>query len=112
MKKILLLSFLALSAAAFAASNSMKVNIFQDSTVDGKTLKAGEYRVSLENGNAVITHGKETIQVPAYEKTEANKFANTELFYKTNTGNLQEIAVGGTHTRIVFGSAPAANSGM
>ena len=91
---------------AFAASNTFKVDIFQDSVVDGKTLKAGNYKIMMENGNAVLKEGKQTIEVPAREENEPNKIASTELLYKDTT-NLQEIRVGGTHTRIVFeGAAP------
>ena len=91
---------------AFAASNTFKVDIFQDSVVDGKTLKAGNYKIMMENGNAVIKQGNHTIEVPAREENEPNKIASTELIYKDTT-NLQQIRVGGTHTRIVFeGAAP------
>jgi len=107
MKKTLLAGFVVLAGTAFAAgSNSYKVNIFQDSVVDGKTLKAGDYKISMENGNAVIKQGKEVIEVPAREQTEPDKVASTELMYKDGT-NLQEIRVGGTHTSIIFeGAAP------
>ena len=64
------------------------------------------YKISVENGNAVITHGKESIQVPAREEAAPNKFASTELTYK-GTADLREIDLGGTTTRIVFeGAAP------
>jgi len=112
MKKTLLLGFIALSATAFAASNTLKVNIFQDSVVDGKTIKAGDYKISIENGNAVMTQGKESIQVPAREETEPNKFPHTELTYKNNSTNLEEISVGGTHTKIVFEGASPNRSGL
>jgi hypothetical protein len=111
MKKILLLGFAALGATAFAASNTFKVQVFQDSVVEGKTLKAGEYKLAIENGNAVISEGKESIHVPAREETEPNKISATELIYHDNT-QLQEIRIGGTHTRIIFEGATPMNSGM
>src|SRR5579863_3063296 len=104
MKKTLLLGFVALGATAFAASNSFKVQLFQDSVVEGKTLKAGEYKLSIENGHALISEGKESIQVPARAETEPNKISATELIYHDNT-QLQEVRIGGTHTRIVFEGA-------
>ena len=106
MKKTLVASFLVVAGMAFAASNTFKVDLFQDSVVDGKTLKAGSYKITMENGNAVIKQGKQTIEVPAREENEPDKVASTELLYKDKT-NLQEIRVGGSHTRIVFeGAAP------
>jgi hypothetical protein len=104
MKKTLLASFLILAGTVFAAGNTFKVDIFQDSVVDGKALKAGSYKIMMENGNAVIKQGNQTIEVPAREENEADKVASTELLYKDGK-NLEQIRVGGTHTRIVFDTA-------
>lgn len=107
------MGFVALGTTVFAASgNALKVNIFQDSTIDGKTLKAGDYRITMENGNAVIKQGKESIQVPAREVTEANKFARTELIYQGDGKSLKEIDVAGTHTKIIFDGVTETHSGM
>jgi hypothetical protein len=111
MKKTLLLSFVVLGATAFASSNSFKMNLAQDSVVEGKTLKAGDYKVSVENGNAVIKHGKDTIEVPAREATETDKFPTTSLIYK-DTDKLSEVRFGGTHTKIVFEGAATMNTGQ
>jgi len=111
LKKTLLLSFLVLGSVAFAAGNTFKVNVDQDSVIEGKTLRAGEYKVSMENGNAVLRRGKESIEVPAKEETASNKFAVTELTYRSKT-NLKEIDLGGTKTRIIFEGAAPMNSGQ
>jgi hypothetical protein len=108
----LLVGFLALGlTAAFGAKNSFKVNFLQDSIVEGKTVKAGTYKVAVENGNAVMKQGKESIEVPAHEITTPNKFESNELTYTNNT-TLQDIAVGGTHTKIVFDGAAPMRPGM
>ncbi len=101
MKKTLLLSFVAFGVTAFAAGNTFKVNLFQDSVIEGKTFKAGEYKISMENGNAVIKKGKETVELPAREETAPDKAASTALTFRDNTV-LTEIRVGGTNTKIVF----------
>jgi len=111
MKKTLLLSFVALGATAFAASGTFKVNLTQDSVIEGKTVKAGQYKISVENGNAVLKQGKQSIEVPAREETEPDKVSSTELMYKDNT-NLQAIRMGGTHTNIVFEGAAPMHSGL
>ncbi|HWF45995.1 MAG TPA: hypothetical protein VG168_03235 [Bryobacteraceae bacterium] len=111
MKKILVLGFVALGATAFASSNTFKLHIYQDSVVEGKTLKAGDYKLSMENGNAVISQGKKSIEVPAREETAPKKAESTELNYVNNT-NLQAINMGGSHTRIVFEGSIPAHSGM
>lgn len=111
MRKAALLSFVALATTAFAASSStFKVNVLQDSVIGGKTLKAGQYKLSVENGNAVFKAGKDSIAVPAREETQANKVAATEMIY-TDGSKLQEIRVGGTHTKITFQAPESMHSG-
>jgi hypothetical protein len=105
MKKTIVLGFIALGVT-FAASNTYKVEIFQKSMVEGKTLKPGEYKVTFANGNATLKNGKDSIQVPARQENETNKVSETALTYDNNS-NLQEIAVGGTHTKILFDGAAA-----
>lgn len=107
----LLAGFLVLGATAYAASNTYKVEILQDSVIEGKAVKAGDYKVSMLNGNAVLKHGKDTIEVPAREVTATSKPASTELTYRDQT-NLEEISIGGTHTKIVFEGAVPTQSGL
>ena len=111
MKKVLLSSFVALGTVAFAASGTVKVNIFQDSVIEGKTVKAGQYKLSMENGNAVLTAGKQSVSVPAREETVPNKISSTQLIFTNNT-TLQEIRLGGTNTKIVFDNGNTAHAGM
>jgi hypothetical protein len=111
LKKTIILGFVALGATAFASSNTFRVHIFQNSVVEGKTLKAGDYKLSMNNGTAVIRQGKTSIQVPAREETAPTKAASTELTYLNNQ-DLEAINVGGSHTRIVFEGPKAAHSGM
>jgi hypothetical protein len=110
MKLTVLLGMVALGVTAYAGSNTYKVNINQDSVIEGKAFKAGEYKVSFENGNAIIKQGKNAVEVPAREE-EGSKVASTELIYQENT-NLKEIRVGGTSTRIVFEGASPMHSGL
>ena len=101
MKKTLLVSLVALGTTAFAASDTFKVTLLQDSVVEGKSLKAGDYKVSVENGNAVFKQGKQSIEVPARQETETSKNPTSISTYRDGT-NLQEIRLGGTHTKLVF----------
>ncbi|MBV8834552.1 MAG: hypothetical protein JO217_13320 [Acidobacteriaceae bacterium] len=94
-----------------AANGTYKVTLFQDSVVDGKQLKAGDYKVELKDNDAVMKLGKQVIEVPARAETNPSKFSSTEIQYKDNN-TLQEIRVGGTNTKIVFGNAGNASNGM
>jgi hypothetical protein len=100
------------SAAAFASSDKpFKITLTQDSVVEGKTLKAGDYKVSFENGNAIIKQGKDVIQVPAREENDAMKFESNSLVYQ-NDGKLSEVRFGGTHTKIVFDGDSSMHAGQ
>ena len=87
-----------------AASNKQHIHIFEDVMVDGKSIKAGDYTIEMQNNNtAVMRQGKQTIEVPAHTESVTKKVDHTTL---TSTGNkLEEIEIGGSTTKIVFGAA-------
>jgi len=111
MKKTLVVVFLAVGATLFAAANTYKVSLLQESVIDGKTFKAGDYKIVMENGNAVIKQGKETFELPARVETESGKALSTEITYKDNSV-VKDIWVGGTRTKIVFEDKAAMPSGQ
>ena len=92
-------------AVVVASAASYNVSLYQDSSVAGKKLKAGDYKVQVTDNNAVLKHNKQTIEVPAHTETATSKFNNTMVRYGKD-GEVQEILVGGTNTKIVFGAAP------
>jgi hypothetical protein len=95
-----------------AAGATYKVSLLDDSVVAGKQIKAGDYKVELKDSNtAVLMQGKKSVEVPAKTETNPTKYATTEMQY-TNNNQLQEIRIGGTHTKIVFGGATTPASGM
>ena len=106
----LLVSSIALGVmVAIAASNSYHVQIYQDSVIDGKSVKAGDYKIEMQNNKAVLTQGKQTIEVPAHAESGAKKFSSTEIDYSDKT--LREIHVGGSKTKIVFDGTNATAGG-
>jgi hypothetical protein len=95
-----------------AAGVTYKVSLLDDSIVAGKQVKAGDYKIELkDNSTAVLVHGKKSIEVPAKAETSPTKFSTTEIQY-TNNNDLQEIRIGGTNTKIVFGGTNSTTSGM
>ncbi len=109
MKTTMICGLLVLGMSAFAASNSHKVEIQQDSVIEGKTVKAGQYKLSFENGNAILKMGKESIEVPARQETVADKAFSDEFTYVDN--KLEAIHISGTTTKIVFAAPGAVQSG-
>ena len=94
---------------AVAAAGSYKINVIEDTTVEGKQLKAGDYKVEVGNNTATLKHGKETITVPAHTEQAASKFPGTKIRYVDNS--IREINIGGTTTRIVFSGENGTNAG-
>ena len=110
MKKTITIGLLAFGATAFAASNTYKMDITQNSVIEGKMLKPGTYKVTVDNGTATIKDGRNVIEVPAKEVMDTNKVESTELTYNEN--NIKEVRFGGTHARILFDASAPAQSGM
>ena len=101
-KKLLLSSVMVGVTLAIAATKGYRVDISENSVVEGQPLKAGEYRIEMHKEVAVITQGKQRIEVPAHSESVTDKFSNTELLYDNQ--KIQEIHVGGSRVKIVFGS--------
>ncbi len=97
---ILFLTF----ALAIASAASYQVTLFQTSTVAGKELKAGAYKLTIENEKAVIAKGKEKVEASVKLENGDSKFATTSVRYAEENGKMkiQEIRLGGTNTKVVF----------
>lgn len=94
------LATLALSVAGAASSYS--VTLPSDLSAGGVTLKAGNYKVTVENNEATFKQGKQEIKVPASIENAPTKFSDTSL--EASGANLQAIDLGGTTMKIVFKS--------
>ena len=99
------------AGVATASAATYRVSLYQDSTVNGQELKAGDYKIEVNNNTATLKKGKQTVEVPVHEETAPSKFASTQLQYVENN-KLQEIRLGGTTTKLVFGNASTAAGGM
>lgn len=103
------LAFLTAGLMTMSAA-SYRVSLHQDAMVDGKQVKAGDYKIEVKDNNtAVLSQGKKTVEVPVKTETAQSKFASTQVQY-TGGNNLQEIRVGGTNTRLIFGADKATTS--
>jgi hypothetical protein len=101
MKLTLTVATLALAVASAASHYNLK---FDSPTWAGGTqLKAGDYKVELVGDKAVFTTGKTTVEVPATVGKNDRKYPATS--YQAVDSKIQEIHLGGTNTKIVFGSA-------
>ena len=108
-KLALCFSTLAL-ATAFAAS-SYKVTIFDDSSIAGKQLKPGDYKVEVKDNTVVLKHDKDVTEVPGSLQTGEKKYPTTTVRYNDRR-EVQEICIGGTNKKIVISKSEASAKGI
>lgn len=103
MKKMMF-GFAVMALAVASAADSYRVTLFQPSVVNGKELKAGEYKVTVQDNKATISQGKNSIEAPVKVEATDAKFSSTSVRYTNGDGkyNVQEIRLGNTRTKLVF----------
>ena len=102
--------------AIAAAAEKKTVRLFEDSVVNGTTLKPGEYRLIVEDGKATFTQGVVKVQANVAVEPAQAKFRATTVRYDVEGGKMRvsEIRIGGTNTKLIFAApepSPAAGAG-
>jgi len=115
MKKSFVLGvLLSLSTLAFAGPKSFTVVFDKTATVGSVTLVPGEYKVKVDGTNAVFTNKSNFKSVSTAVKVEAGekKFKDTAIdTLKNGSGEtVQSITIGGTTTKLEFGSKSVASN--
>ena len=109
MKRLSLM--LALLTLVFALVASAHTIAFTESTmVAGQILKAGEYKVDVEGTRVTIHNGSDKIELVAKQILDApKKFERSQVLVNSTDGKntLEEIRIGGSTTRLIFGDNPA-----
>jgi hypothetical protein len=106
MKLTLTLATFALAVASAASHYNLTLDSAQ--WAGDKQLKAGDYKVEVVGDKAVFTSGKTVVEVPATVQKSDRKYSLTS--YQASDSKIQEIDLGGTNTKIVFGSTAAAGA--
>ena len=101
MIKRFLLMFSAVTLAVASAANSIRVDLYQPTVVNGTTFKAGEAKVELQEGKAVLHQGKTSAEVNIKVETNKAKYSFTTVGYKDDH-SIKDICVGGSTTHILF----------
>ena len=111
----LLVLGLTVSISAFAKSKSENITLFQDVTVNGTNVPAGDYVVKydVDGSNAQVRftkNGKEIASANGQVKTLTQKPVRNQVVLSTagDTRTISEIDFGGKETAITFESAGAA----
>jgi len=101
-KKFLLLSSV-ISLAVASAGNMFKVDLYQPTTINGTTFKAGEAKLELKDNKAVLHQGKTTAEASIKVETNKTKYVLTTVGYKEGTDHqVKDICVAGTTTHVLF----------
>lgn len=87
-----------------ASAATYNVTLFQPSMVSGTELKPGDYKLTVEDGKAMISKGKEKVEAAVKLENGDTKNSSTSVRYINENGKMkvQEIRLGGTNTRVVF----------
>jgi hypothetical protein len=100
MFKKLILSFTTV-ALAVASAATYNVTLYQDSKLNGKTLKPGEYRLEVKDNAVILKSNKDTTEAAARTETNAKKFSGTSVLYN-DKDEVTEIRLGGTTTKVIL----------
>jgi hypothetical protein len=104
----LIIGFLTIAAAVASAASSYNISLLRNATIDGKPFKAGEYKVQIKDGIAVLRgDNNKPTEVPVHIESAPAKLKNTTVRLDQD-GSVQEIGIGGTTTILRFdASAPS-----
>lgn len=108
MAKKLLFGFASVALAVASAATGHNVTLFQPVVVNGAKLEPGDYRIEVQGAMAVIKKGKSVTEAPVKVESDGAKFSRNTV--RIEDGQLSEIRVGGTHTRLVFEKTEDANA--
>jgi len=115
-KSLLLVGFVSACSLALAGTKSYDVVFDQPALVGTLQLAPGEYKLKVENGTATFTDVRTSKSVSAPAKLESNdkKFAHTAIdaFLEGKTEHVAAIQLGGSTTKVEFGTTATAQSGM
>jgi hypothetical protein len=102
MKKLFVL--FAATVALAVAAQTHRVTLFQESMINGATLKPGDYKMTLNANKVVIEKGKDRVEAQVSVETADTKFGATSVRYQNGDGKyrVKEIRIGGTSTKLIF----------
>ncbi|MFB3828323.1 MAG: hypothetical protein ACE15B_16260 [Bryobacteraceae bacterium] len=91
-------------ALGVASAETYRITLFQPSVVQGKELKAGDYKLDVKDNKVVIGSGKSAVEASVKVESASEKFSSTSVRYATAEGKyaVQEIRLGGTNKKLVF----------
>lgn len=107
MTKKFSIAFMTAALLVAAAAEKHNLTLFQASIVNGTELAPGDYRMEIDGDKVTISKGKQKVEAPVKVDTADAKFSSTSVRYANVDGKykVQEIRLGGTNRKVVFGGA-------
>jgi hypothetical protein len=104
MLNTLFVCLLVAGALAAFAGNTYRVTLYQESIVGETALKAGEYRMTVENNQLVISNGARKATAAVSVESAGSTYPTTSIRYFNGDGKyrVKEIRIGGTNTKLVL----------
>jgi hypothetical protein len=111
MKRIFLLFFVVV-AVGICAGKTYTVTLYNPAVVGNTELKAGAYKITVVDQNAMIINGKADTRTPVRVETMKEKYHQTSVRVNNSDGKsrVEEIRLGGTNMKLVV-SEPSTNAG-
>lgn len=100
MVKQFLFGFASVALAVASAATSYSVKFFDPVVINGSKLQPGEYKVEVDGNTATIRQGKTIAQAPVKVETSDEKYRTNVV--RMDGPAVEEIHLGGTHTKLVF----------
>lgn len=97
-KALFVLGTIALAVAS--AANGYRFTLLEKSTINGKELKPGDYKIELEGNKATFRNGKTVAEANVKIENTEQKISSTSVKYVN--GAVQEIRIGGTKTKLIL----------
>jgi len=111
MKKLVCLLAIAASLAV-AGPKSYYLKLYQASTLGGKRLSPGEYKVEIVDQKAVIRNSDVKAEAPVTVETADTKYKTSavRLVGGGDAPRIDTIKLGGTNMKLVFNTDAATNA--
>ena len=102
--KTTLLTLAALTMGAVGQAATYHVTLLKPTVVAGQELKPGDYKIQVNNDTAVLTRGKQSVEIKVKTEESNKKFDSTLIKYQLDGDKykLREIGIGGSKTRLVL----------
>src|SRR5215475_494902 len=106
MKKILVVAALALSSLTIVSAKSYEIILSGPTKAGSLELKAGQYRLKVDGGNAIFTdiNSAKSFTTPVKVETTEKKYDDTRVQTSKDgsVDKIEEIDLGGSKTKLGF----------